>query len=496
MISRLYIILILTLLLGACSGGGSATTAEPIQATATQEQIEVPPSPDAVNSTAANPLLGTTWMWTGFTNPAQQFNVETPENYILTFQSDGTVAIKADCNSAVGSYTLDGSSIKIEVGPMTKAACPPGSLSDDFIKYLGFAAIYFFDNKDLLIDLFADGGTMRFSPQGASSRNDTLSALGIDLNGEPFSGALYLGGGEEKWLNPTLISALGGTSEGSGTDVSSLGEGCKFNVPNRPDVVVHWEEQADIETLRFFFLSMGDSSLMLVTPSGQVLCSDDLNPLVLDPYLEVKSPEPGTYTAFLGNYEGDAVYPGFLVVTSQDLNPATMDLAQLFPRNIDPRGVPQVLSLDLLQPDSAEAAKPEGGTLSGTSLPYTMELTAGGEIGAFNLDQPNDLCTGFISAFPTFSFDWTGNSDSLKMFFESNVDTTLVVRSPDGSFLCDDDVSGSENINPGLTLTPAKGTYHVWVGSFSPDVQAQGKLTITADATAAPVTLTAQDIQQ
>ncbi len=82
------------------------------------------------------------------------------------------------------------------------------------------------------------------------------------------------------------------------------------------------------------------------------------------------------------------------------------------------------------------------------------------------------------------------------MFFESNVDTTLVVRAPDGSFLCDDDMSGSENINPSLRLTPADGKYRVWVGSFSPDVQAEGKLTITSDATAAPATLTSQDIQQ
>jgi hypothetical protein len=260
-------------------------------------------------------------------------------------------------------------------------------------------------------------------------------------------------------------------------------------------VVVNWEEQADVETLRFFFLSMGDPSLMLVTPGGDVLCSDDLNPLVLDPYIEIKNPEPGAYTAFLGTYEGDAVYPGFLVVTSQDVNPATMDLAQLFPRNVDPRGVPEALSLDLLKLDSSESVRPESGKLSEASLPYTSELTAGGELGAFNLDQPNGLCTGFISAAPTVSFAWTGNSEPLTLFFESNVDTTLVVRGPDGAFLCDDDIAGSANINPGLTLTPAPGTYHVWVGSFSPDVQAAGKLTITADSSAVPDALTSQDIQ-
>ena len=127
---KLYSILILALLLAACSGGGSATPAEPVKAATAEEPIEVPPSPEAVNSDGDHPLPGITWMWTGFTDPVQQFNVENPENYTLTFQGDGTVAIKADCNDAMGSYTLDGSSIKIEVGPMTMAACPPGSLSD------------------------------------------------------------------------------------------------------------------------------------------------------------------------------------------------------------------------------------------------------------------------------------------------------------------------------------------------------------------------------
>ncbi len=326
--------------------------------------------------------------------------------------------------------------------------------------------------------------------------NERLAALGIDLEGEPFSGTLYLGGGEDNWLNPTLVSALGGTSEESGVDASSLGAGCGFFIPSRPDVVVNWEEQADVDKLRFFLLSMGDLSLALVTPSGEVVCSDDLNPLVLDPYIEVENPEAGTYAAFLGSYEGDAVYPAFVVVTTQDINPATMDIAQLFPRNIDPRGVPQVLSLDLLESAGQGTVQPDGGELSESSLPFSADLSAGGELGAFNLDQPNDLCTGFISASPTFSFESTSAESPGVIFFESNEDTTLVVRAPDGSFICDDDTHGSENINPSVALTLVNGNYQVWVGSFSPDVQADGKLTITNDPEATPVPLTSEDIQQ
>jgi hypothetical protein len=162
---------------------------------------------------------------------------------------------------------------------------------------------------------------------------------------------------------------------------------------------------------------------------------------------------------------------------------------------VDPRGVPQTISTDVLDLKNPDVATPPGGQLSPADLPYAVDLTAGGEIGAFNLDQPNQLCTGFISAAPSFKFVWKGEPEPLVMFFESNVDTTLQVLGPDGTFVCDDDFNGSENINPGLTLTPENGTYSVWVGSFSPDVQAEGKLTVTNDANAAPVQLTSKDIQ-
>ena len=235
--------------------------------------------------------------------------------------------------------------------------------------------------------------------------------------------------------------------------------------------------------------------MVLVTPSGEVLCSDDFNPLVLDPFIEIKDPEVGRYAAFLGSFENDAVEPGFLVITSHDLNPATMDLAQMFPRHLDPRATSETLSLEVLEIESEDAAQPPDGSLSPEDLPYQHELTGGGEIGAFNLDHDNHLCTGFISAAPTFRFEWSGDVDPLVMFFESDVDTTLKVLAPDGTFHCDDDYHGSENLNPWLSLTPMDGTYNVWVGSFAPDVLATGTLTITGDADAVPTALTSADLK-
>lgn len=432
------------------------------------------------------------WQWVSFTNPVEQFQVQDPENYVLTFNQDGTLAIQADCNNAMGSYTLDGSSISIEVGPMTRAACAPESRSDDFIKYLGFAAIYFFQEGDLYIDMLADGGTLQFSAQDGNAQSGRTT---FSPDAEPLFGTLALGGGDTLWLDPTLVSVRSGTLEGPGVDATPLGQGCTGTIPARPDVVFNWEEHEGLDTLRVFTLSLGDPTLVLVTPGGEVLCSDDLNPLVLDPYIEIENPEVGRYAAFLGSFESDAVEPGFLVVTSHDLNPANMDLAQLFPREVDPRALTETLPIDVLEFDSAEAAQPAGGALTPADLEYRQELTGGGEIGAFNIEHENELCTGFISAAPTFRFDWSGDLEQLVLYFESNSDTTLQVLAPDGTYHCDDDYHGSENLNPWLSLEPVNGTYNVWVGSFAPDAQASGTFTISGAADATPVPLTSKDIE-
>jgi len=122
-------------------------------------QPTAPVPADPLQSLKANP-----WQWVGFTNPVEQFSVERPQDYLLTFNADGTVNIRADCNNAAGTYTAEASSLKIAVGPMTMAACPPDSHSDRFVQLLGASAIYFFKDGHLFIDLFADSGTLEFAP--------------------------------------------------------------------------------------------------------------------------------------------------------------------------------------------------------------------------------------------------------------------------------------------------------------------------------------------
>lgn len=182
----LFTILILSMLLAACAGGSKTTTVETAivapEATSTTAPTTAP-SPTVEQAAPVPPpdeelalLQGNPWQWVSFTSPVEQYSVDNPQNYVVTFNNDATLNIVADCNNAMGSYVIADTSITIQIGPMTMAACPDGSHSDDFVKYLGSAAIYFFKDGHLFIDLMADGGTLEFAPaESIEASTDSLT---------------------------------------------------------------------------------------------------------------------------------------------------------------------------------------------------------------------------------------------------------------------------------------------------------------------------------
>ena len=113
-------------------------------------------------------LSGPVWQWMQtLYSDDRKVVPENPENYTVQFQQDGTVSVKADCNQKGGAYSISPGekTISIEITHSTMAFCPEGSLEDEFVKGLSAAAIYFFKDGDLCIDLKYDSGTMKFSKQ-------------------------------------------------------------------------------------------------------------------------------------------------------------------------------------------------------------------------------------------------------------------------------------------------------------------------------------------
>jgi heat shock protein HslJ len=116
-------------------------------------------------STPTPALVGTVWMLQQIQFSDGKLLVATPpENYTVEFMADGSLAVQADCNRGRGTFTTTDDR-RLDVSPLatTMAACPEGSIGNEFVQALGNSAIYFFQGGDLFVDLAFDSGTMQFS---------------------------------------------------------------------------------------------------------------------------------------------------------------------------------------------------------------------------------------------------------------------------------------------------------------------------------------------
>ena len=112
-----------------------------------------------------------------------------------------------------------------------------------------------------------------------------------------------------------------------------------------------------------------------------------------------------------------------------------------------------------------------------TRDPYSLEMVSGGEVAAGYLGGE---CTGYAAVPPDFRMTWSGNSSELRIFFAAHDggDTTLLVNLPDGSWICNDDATGT--VDPMVVLpNPSQGRYDVWVGSYDAGAFVPGNLHVT-----------------
>jgi len=92
-----------------------------------------------------------------------------------------------------------------------------------------------------------------------------------------------------------------------------------------------------------------------------------------------------------------------------------------------------------------------------------IETQAGGILNAQSLEGLSH-CAGNIDPRPNVRVRYTSNRGSFHIRSNARADTTLVVRTPSGEWLCNDDYLG---LDPVVSADPAeRGEYDVWVGSY------------------------------
>lgn len=239
---------------------------------------------------------------------------------------------------------------------------------------------------------------------------------------------------------------------GGSFDAGSLGGHCVGYInPDAPDVGFEFSNPR--QPLNIYAISSADTTLVVRMPNGNWLCDDDshgYNPLV-----QIAKPIPGRYAVWVGlflpeHFESAQLYISELEPQWTSSTPANVDAAPLYGVIPLSRG---------FQPD-----------------PQHITLMAGGDDDAGGIDF---ACNGYIAADqPDVVIELDGSLPMLSVYAMSETDTTLVVHTPGGEWLCDDD---SHEFHPAITLDGTAGSYAVWIGTFGGGT-AEAELHVSAGA--------------
>jgi len=118
-------------------------------------------------------IAGPVWQWTGtLYNDGKKIAPSASKNYTIQLLEEGKLHLKADCNLKGGTYSIQESRLSIEITHSTRAACPEGSLEDQFVRDLTAGVSYFLKDGDLYIDLKFDSGTMKFQRDNGGLKDE------------------------------------------------------------------------------------------------------------------------------------------------------------------------------------------------------------------------------------------------------------------------------------------------------------------------------------
>jgi uncharacterized lipoprotein YbaY len=116
-------------------------------------------APPAAAAPGDRPLVGTVWRWSRLVGP-DTLEVPRPGRYTLELLPEGRYALRADCNTGNGAYTLEEGRLELLPGPMTAVECGPESLSDRFLRLLSKVEGVAQDGDRLVLQLAGTAGAM------------------------------------------------------------------------------------------------------------------------------------------------------------------------------------------------------------------------------------------------------------------------------------------------------------------------------------------------
>ena len=117
-------------------------------------------------SGGGNSLSGTSWQLVKFQGPDERiFAPEDKSKYTITFNSNGRVVARVDCNRASSTWKVtEKGELKFGSWSRTSAKCGPGSLHDQIVTEGADVRNFAIKDGHLFLSGMADGGYYELEP--------------------------------------------------------------------------------------------------------------------------------------------------------------------------------------------------------------------------------------------------------------------------------------------------------------------------------------------
>jgi serine protease Do len=151
---------------------------------------------------------------------------------------------------------------------------------------------------------------LEVTPFATPEQRPQGTAQGLDYNLTPNYGGTTLQAGFTP--DPMIVEII----SGGDLDVGTFGYGaeCRGYATRQPDYSVRWTGTS--AGLRFFFLSQGDTVLIINAPNGAWFCNDD-SYSTLNPTLDFLNPAQGRYDIWVASYNAGENIRGSLYITER-----------------------------------------------------------------------------------------------------------------------------------------------------------------------------------
>lgn len=128
-----------------------------------------PPPPDNVPFSS---LEGTNWQLVEFQSMDDRQGITRPDDpakYTLSFNADGRLAVRLDCNRGMGPWKneiANATGGSLEIGPLavTKALCPEPTMGEFLERQIGYVRSFMLRDGRMYMSLMADGGIIVWEP--------------------------------------------------------------------------------------------------------------------------------------------------------------------------------------------------------------------------------------------------------------------------------------------------------------------------------------------